>query len=201
MKAILILTFSLLSLSHIIAQSPQNIVNKGLQLEQSGKSNQAFIKYNKAIKLNTADFVAVMAYLYRGNLFKKEQQLDRARQDYDAAAKIAEKNNIKKYTLLISLYSNRGLIRHEAKNSKGALEDFDKVILYAEKDKSATAEQYALRALFNFEQKKKQAACDDFSRALKIDASIIEDPKFAKAYKRTKTKCSKEKAPEEKVAE
>lgn len=201
MKAILILLLSFISLSHITAQAPQNIVNKGLQLEQSGKSNQAFIKYNKAIKLNTADFVAVMAYLYRGNLFKKENQPERARQDYDAAAKIAEKNNVQKNTLLIKLYFNRGLMRHEAKDSKGALEDFDKVILYAEKDKTTTAEQYALRALFNFEQKKKQAACDNFSQALKLDASIIEDPKFSKAYKRTKSKCSKEKAPEEKVAE
>lgn len=185
MKKLITLSFILL-LSFSYSQSNKSILYQGLDLEKDGKTEEALKKYNKVIEKGLGGKVGVMAYYYRANLYRKKYETNKSRADYKMAAKIAEDDKVIDSRLLGDLYYNYGLMQYQGFDYEGAEKSFGKCIEANSSDYSA----YAFRALIRYELKNKVGACEDFSKAKKLKAGIVEEERFKKAYKKTKKKCN-----------
>ena len=166
-------------------QSAKATLYEGLDLEDAKDFKGAKEKYDEVISTSPTGKVGVMAYYYRGNLFRRKNDYRAARADYNKAVKLSQLRTDLPPKLIADLHFNRGLLRYEGFDWEGALADFSK----ASSSDPGYAASHAYQGLLNYKLKNKATACANFQIAISLNASIVLKPQFEEAYKKTKNKC------------
>jgi tetratricopeptide (TPR) repeat protein len=155
------------------------LLNRALQLKPEAetyalrasarlKSNDmpgATADINKAISLSSKDY---SLYGIRADIYNKQQQFQKAIQDYDRALQLVPKSErfrILGYSL------NRITVNFNAKNYRSALADITSLINSkdAQDAPALTPTLYLLRGILNFNLDKLPAALQDINVAAKLD--------------------------------
>jgi tetratricopeptide (TPR) repeat protein/S1-C subfamily serine protease len=126
---------------------------QSILLRDSGKYNESLIAIDNAIKLNKNDFIL---FNEKAALLNRKKQFAKAIQIYD---EIIRRNPEAYY------YSNRGVIKSDSGDKKGAIVDYNKAIELNPKYANA----YSNRGINKFESGDKVGAIADFEQAITID--------------------------------
>ena len=93
-------------------------MGKGFGFMSSGLLNDAILSFTCVIRVVDGNYVA--AYMMRGAAYVRQQQYDRAIQDYTRVTQLQPK--------LLSAYNNRGIVYMAQQDYDRAQRDFDKVL-------------------------------------------------------------------------
>ena len=151
-KILLALTFVFM-LTSAQAQDAKGYYDKGLELAQQGKAEEAINLFDKSIALNPNEY---LAWYNRGITKMMIHFYEDAVADFN--------QTIKLYPGYKKAYINRGTARKHLTDYDGALADYN----YAMKLDSNNAEVIYNRGLLNNLIGNRVPACLDFERALKL---------------------------------
>ena len=102
----------------------------------------------------------LLAYIYRGNIYRDSEQLDRAAADYGEAIRIAPTD--------ARGWRNRGMIRLYQGDNSGGLADYDKALQYDPSDVFS----WNNRGQAKLRLGDKQGAIADFRKALELQPGL-----------------------------
>jgi len=140
------------------------IVSEGIALYVLGEYDEAFYRFDKAVKLNPNDYYF---YYWRGRIYFEKRLYDQAIQDFDKA--IGLKPNVYSYYW-------RGRAYFEKCLYDKAIEDFTECIkLHPE-----NSEFYYMRGQAYFKRKLYREAVRDFNKAIKLNPNYDEALKAKK---------------------
>jgi tetratricopeptide (TPR) repeat protein/RsiW-degrading membrane proteinase PrsW (M82 family) len=140
------------------------IVSEGIALYVLGEYDEAFYRFDKAIKLNPNDYYF---YYWRGRIYFEKRLYDQAIQDFDKAIRL--KSNVHSYYW-------RGRAYFEKCLYDKVIEDFTECIkLHPE-----NSEFYYMRGQAYFKRKLYREAVRDFNKAIKLNPNYDEALKAKK---------------------
>ena len=158
--SILFLFITFLALGNVFAEEPaKEALNKGIELTQKGKFDEAILEYNKAIaiKPNYAE-----AYSKRGNAYSGKGNSEQAISDYTKAIEVDPK--------FAPAYNNRGHTYLTKGNFDQATSDLIKAI----EINPELAQAHTNLALVYSEKGKYDEAINEFNKAIQIDSKLAE---------------------------
>jgi len=142
----------------VCAQSDEEVLNKGTEYMEAGKTTEAITEFTKAIQINPSN---LKSYFFRGIAYGTNNNFDEALLDFN---KVIENrpNFVPIYIVRGNLYDNHG-------NYEQAISDYNKAIEIDPKFASA----YFERGLAHLSKNKYDLAVSDFNKVIEINPNDV----------------------------